>query len=368
MKILMVAAFPPPICGQSLAAQLLKTGLTQSPIEVIPLDLSEPLGGDPFFKRIKDLIQLEGRLLWHCVVEKDKILYLQLGHGRAALLRDLVFLATSSLTKTPSVVHVHGSGFRTAFDRLPPVLRTLERKCLSRVGAAVVLSESLKSMFSGIVDDARVFAVDNGIDPEFVAMTSHPARTRNDDALHILYLSNFLTAKGFDTLLETARLSQMRKKNWIFDFVGARIPGESVDIDHYIQTHQLNNVRVSDVVTGERKHETYQNADLFVLPSLYEGQPLCLLEALFESLPIITTRVGGIPEIFSDETCVRYIDTGNAEQIYQSICELENADVRETMKHAARNLALSRFTPQAHIDRMIHILKHAFETTYKKKS
>lgn len=367
MKILMVAAFPPPICGQSLAAQLLKTGLTQSHVEVVPLDLSEPLGGDPFFKRLRDLILLEGRLFLQCIVEKDKILYLQLGHGRTALMRDLVFLATSSLTKTPSVVHVHGSGFRTAFDRLPFVLRYLERKCLSHVSAAVVLSESLKSMFSEIVDDSRIFAVDNGIDPEFVSMTSHPSRTRQDDALHILYLSNFLTAKGFDTLLETARLSQMRGKNWIFDFVGARVPGERVDIDQYIQTYQLKNVRVSDVVTGERKHEAYQNADIFVLPSLYEGQPLCLLEALFESLPIITTRVGGIPEIFSDETCVRYIDTGNEEQLYHSICELEDPALREKMKHAARHLALSRFTPQAHIDRMISILKQAFEATNRKK-
>jgi glycosyltransferase involved in cell wall biosynthesis len=51
------------------------------------------------------------------------------------------------------------------------------------------------------------------------------------------------------------------------------------------------------VPQGEILNETYMGGDIFVLTSLSEGVPKVLLEAMSKGLPIITTRVGGIPDI-----------------------------------------------------------------------
>ena len=56
-------------------------------------------------------------------------------------------------------------------------------------------------------------------------------------------------------------------------------------------------------------------ADVFTLPSIYEGVPITLIEAMGTGLPIVTTRVGGIPDMLDDDTAVMVEGTADA------ICE-----------------------------------------------
>ena len=293
-----------------------------------------------------------------CLKKRDLVVYLQLGHGKTALIRDLFFMMTAMGFRKPCVAHVHGSGFRNALEQLPFPVRVIEKKLVRHLKAAVVLSESLRDMFKGLLPDERIFAVDNGIDQEFVDLTSE--RTFETDQFRILFLSNFLTAKGFSVLLRTAVMAKNAGKSWQFIFVGAKIPNQDVELDAFVRDYNLDNVQVHEVVEGVEKHLAYQNADVFVLPSEYEGQPLCLLEAMFESLPVITTRVGGIPEIFSDDTGVRYVEPRSPEQLFEALDKLaENSELRMTMGIANRKLALTRFTAQKHIESMIDILYKA---------
>ena len=355
-KIAFIAAFPPPITGQSLAADLLKNGLQDEKTEIFELDLAEPIDGESLSKRLYHLAKVEGRLFYLCVKHGDMIVYMQLGHGKLALLRDLIFMMTAMITKHPCHGHVHGSGFRKAFDSLPKPIRWIEKKCISHLASAVVLSDSLRNMFLNLLDDNKIYAVDNGIDPDFVALTMDKMPSEKEPK-NILFLSNFITKKGFSTLLETAKLAQEANKNWVFYFYGQKIERQDVDIDSYIQQNDLHNVTVHDVVEGQKKHEAYCNADVFVLPSLYEGQPLCILEALFESLPVITTKVGGIPEIFSDETGVRYVTPNDPMGLYHQIDAIfSNSNCLNEMGTANRKLALTRFTAEKHISRMKEIL------------
>ena len=359
----MIAAFPPPIGGQSLAAKLLYDGLSPDEFDVFKLDLAESIGGDPFFKRLYQLAGVEIKLMSLCMREPDLIVYLQLGHGKVSLVRDLVYMATAAVFKKACVAHVHGSGFRKALEALPAPIRALDKKVLKKLRAAIVLSDSLKQMFDQIVAENRIFAIDNGIDPDFVSMTdAAPKRVCHDQEMNILFLSNFLTLKGFSTLLRTAVLAQNRDRKWHFSFVGARIDNQDVDIDAFIQDYQLRNVSVHDVVQGEEKHKMYQNADVFVLPSSYEGQPLCILEAMFESLPVVTTRVGGIPDIFAtDESCVVYVDPNDPEQLFHAFERLENQpELRLTMGEHARQVALNRFSPAKHIEAMSSLFRDIF--------
>jgi glycosyltransferase involved in cell wall biosynthesis len=279
-----------------------------------------------------------------------------------SMLRDMFFMATSWLTRHPCIGHVHGSGFRKAYESLSQPLQRIEKFLVGRLNAAVVLSDSLKQMFAGILDDSRVFAVPNGIDPEFVLMAEESICRRFDQPkFDILFLSNLISAKGFSTLLKTAVIAQERGCNWHFRFVGARVPNQDVDIDDFVHEHRLRNVTIDGVLEGRAKHEAYRDADVFVLPSEYEGQPLCILEAMFESLPVVTTRVGGIPDIFSpDESSVEYIEPNDPEALYKALDVLYHSpERRQTMSKQGREIALSRFTADHHIEEMIKLFDRA---------
>ena len=98
-KISFIAAFPPPVSGQSLAAELLFGGLKDAGVALNALDISESIGGDPVWVRVGKLASVELRLLFQCLTTPDLLVYLQLGHGRQALVRDLVFMLTAAVPR-----------------------------------------------------------------------------------------------------------------------------------------------------------------------------------------------------------------------------------------------------------------------------
>ena len=106
--------------------------------------------------------------------------------------------------------------------------------------------------------------------------------------------------------------------------------------------------RVSDVISQYNardfviEHGTISNsykylheADIFVLPSKYEGMPMTLIEAMGTALPIVASRVGGIPDMIKDNA-EGLLCTPDAEDIVKKIKLLiENQDLRTKLGQAA---------------------------------
>jgi colanic acid/amylovoran biosynthesis glycosyltransferase len=90
-------------------------------------------------------------------------------------------------------------------------------------------------------------------------------------------------------------------------------------------------------LSSEEVQKHYQRADIFVLPSLVEGWPTVLAEAMATGLPVIATRVGGIPEIISHESNGILIAVESVKEIKDTIKKLlDNAYLREKIGSKAR--------------------------------
>jgi glycosyltransferase involved in cell wall biosynthesis len=99
-------------------------------------------------------------------------------------------------------------------------------------------------------------------------------------------------------------------------------------------------------------------ADLFVMPSLSEGLPLALVEAMSASLPIVASDVGGIPEVVEREAEALLTPPGDAGAIAQALARLLPDDARRAaLGAAARRRALRDFS----VDRMVD----AYERLYR---
>ena len=72
-------------------------------------------------------------------------------------------------------------------------------------------------------------------------------------------------------------------------------------------------------VAGENKIDLLNWAKLFILPSFNEGLPIAILEAMSYKMPIISSSVGGIPEIVKDGVNGSIVTPGNDEEIFKAI-------------------------------------------------
>jgi glycosyltransferase involved in cell wall biosynthesis len=98
--------------------------------------------------------------------------------------------------------------------------------------------------------------------------------------------------------------------------------------------------------TVEEKGSFMQSLDVFVLPSLTEGTPNGIIEAMAYALPVISTTVGGIPDLVSDDTGI-LVAPDNVEALAQAMTRLaEDRHLRERMGRAARKRYEKLFSPR----------------------
>ncbi len=103
------------------------------------------------------------------------------------------------------------------------------------------------------------------------------------------------------------------------------------------------------VLAGPTTHAApfYALADVFVLPSLSEGSPNVLLEAMAGGLPIVATRVGGVPEIAADGITALLGPPKNPAFLASAVDRLfEDPELGRRLGATARNTVLSRHTPE----------------------
>jgi glycosyltransferase involved in cell wall biosynthesis len=115
------------------------------------------------------------------------------------------------------------------------------------------------------------------------------------DNVRLLYVGRLKAGKGLEHLIEAVGILNGSGRNSELDIVGEGdlLPSlsqlaQELNVSDYVRFHGF-------VVMGPELNEYYNSADIFVLPSLSEGSPKAVLEALAHSLPVVATVVGNIP-------------------------------------------------------------------------
>jgi phosphatidyl-myo-inositol dimannoside synthase len=144
--------------------------------------------------------------------------------------------------------------------------------------------------------------------------------------------------KGVDVLLEAARLMRERGRDFTLDVVGDGPLRDEL-------AAAAREAGLGDVVTfvgalpgPPAVMDFLDHGDVYVLPSLSEGLPRALLEAMARGLPCVSTAVGGIPEVLDDEWLV---PAGDAAALAEALGRAID-DPAAAARAGARNLAVAR--------------------------
>lgn len=146
-----------------------------------------------------------------------------------------------------------------------------------------------------------VVVISNGVDTHrFVP--AKETRSKKQEAIRILFVGRFEPQKNLIALVNALRLVQEKKldrfrKRLVLIFVGQG--SQRTLLEDTARKVRISLKIVSDV-SNDRLVPYYQHADIFVLPSLIEGHPKALLEAMSCGLPVVASRIPGCTDIITD--------------------------------------------------------------------
>jgi glycosyltransferase involved in cell wall biosynthesis len=192
--------------------------------------------------------------------------------------------------------------------------------------------------------DRQSFAVlPNGVDPP----SGQRGPTSGGEGLNILFVGRVEDhRKGFD-LLEKA-YARVRRPQWTLTVVG-RI-GEAKR--SALEAEFGPAVRVLGVVDEPTLEREYAGADMFVMPSRYEGFGMPYIEAMRYGTPVIGTSVGGVPETVPPGTGV-LITPDDEAALCEALHQLgTSAETRKTLGEAGR-----RWSERFHWDHIVDQLE-----------
>ena len=283
--------------------------------------------------------------------------YLVLSQTTIGFFRDSFLIWPAYLRGSHIVIHLHGGNFRHWFLGRSWLMKAYVRTVLWRVTRVIVLGDSLKGQFDGLVNKQRLAVVANGIDWRDAGTSARVARISS--RYRILHLSTLNRLKGALVLVEAIPSVVTHRQDVEFVFAG---PWSHVEdkqwADQFIAQQGIGQyIQFTGQVEGDQKRALFDSSDIFVFPGVQqEGQPLVVIEAMASGLPVIFTDRGCLREtVINGETGVETPindPQGLADRI---LWLLDHPNDMKAMGRRARQRYESLYTKERYIENMIEV-------------
>lgn len=321
---------------------------------IIPGDINLPTGGYGYDRRVLALLPASGVDAQHVVLpdtypfpsQTDLDASLKV---MAALPSDMVLLIDGlALGAMPEQVvrqirqpivalchHPLGLESGLASDQ-SAALKASERAALALARAVVVTSAITKAIlvedFNVIAD--RITVAEPGTDPATRARGTSGAN--GAAPLQLLAVGSIVPRKGYDVLLNA--LAGLKSRAWALTIAGAddRAPETTALVRRMIADHGFElKCRMLGPVDASGLDRLYDEADLFVMPSLYEGYGMVIGEAMARGLPIVCTTGGAAAETAPDAAAIK-VPPGDVDAFRAALQRvLEDPALRTRMAEAS---------------------------------
>lgn len=254
----------------------------------------------------------------------------QLVHANSSKAGVLGRLAAAIARVPARVFTVHGWAFKAHHGLASRVYLWADRamRPLTTATICVAASELELGVRMGTCSRAKSVVIRNAVDNRVT-----PA-TLDGDPPRILAVGRLKEPKDFVTLARA--LSRLDPGTYT-----AAIAGDGPD-----RTAVAAEAPAALELLGERTDvpELLTSADVFVLPSLSEGMPMSILEAMAAGLPVVASRVGGVPELVIESETGLLVEPGDEKALASALQRLlEDRELRERMGAAGRERVQREF-------------------------
>ncbi len=261
------------------------------------------------------------------------IVHVNMAEGGSVLRKGLLVILARIL-RLDTVLHLHAACITDFYERAGRLTRLFTRCVFQAAQVCIVLGEAWRAWLQNTVhvDGARIVVLPNGVPaPDIVPFRAGVLPPT------LVFLGNLHPRKGLPDLLTALGTERLRKREWTLIVAGG---GDAKTL-----REQASELGIDDRVAfagwlcrGDCT-ALLARASMLVLPSYHEGLPLVLLEAASLGVPSITTRVGAIAEVFTDEQNTLLVEPGNIRALADALVRLiDDPALRAHIGQGARAL------------------------------
>ena len=230
---------------------------------------------------------------------------------------------------------------------LYPMLKLIQTLYLKRSRTIIAVSNWMKGLLEQNYGIKDVNMIHNGIDPiQFYPGKKDALERLETDKPVVLFSGRFIALKGINILVKAIRKVICETKDVHFAFAGPEANEKWVRMfkNEGISEHCYSFL---GYIPHAQMPEIYSRSMIFVLPSLIESFPFCILEAMSSGVAVIASNVGGIPEIIEDGVDGLLVPPGNPEILAKKLLFLlNNENERKKISKNAREKILEKFTSE----------------------
>ncbi|RJG51632.1 glycosyltransferase family 4 protein [Motilimonas pumila] len=260
--------------------------------------------------------------------------------SRGSFTRKSVIIRMCKWMSLRTVLHLHGSEFVEFYEKESSLNKQKRiRSVFSNCDRVVVLSQSWKRWVDGIVDDPR----------KVVVIYNTVSRVKlikdNVEPRSILFLGRLGKRKGVYDLISACEMIKEKVPDFKLILAG------DGDIDAFRKIAKekrvIDNIEFTGWVSGQDKLDLLARAQIYTLPSYNEGFPMGILEAMSVGMPIVGSRVGGIPEAVESGKEGLLVEAGDISGLASALISLlSNPEMSYELGMQAKKKFDENFSPE----------------------
>ncbi|MDH5561895.1 MAG: glycosyltransferase family 4 protein, partial [Deltaproteobacteria bacterium] len=253
-------------------------------------------------------------------------------------------LFVSKLLGRKTVFHLHGGSFDAVYKEYHPLKQAAVRFFFRLTDTVIALSSYWQEFLSHLVSANKIEILPNPIDCAKLSSYSNGIlhhRTRS-----ILLLGSLGKRKGhFDVLKALPDVLTSYPDTQVY-FAGLDEDPRATEKLQEIarQANITDNINFIGPITGVQKLKLLGQATIVILPSYGENMPISVLEGMAAKKPVVSTRVGAIPEVLGNGSYGMLIDPGDWGELAKDIVYLfDNPNYAKQLGESAHKQAVEKW-------------------------
>lgn len=217
----------------------------------------------------------------------------------------------------------------------------LHRKTIQKCDTLIAITDQVKRLYSGFLDEDRIWTIPLGVDTEIFKPSRNPVQVEGSEILFAGYLYRL---KGVECLIRAMNIIRKERKD-----VKLRIIGNGPDkqsLQELTETLDLKaRVIFEDQIPYTMMPEYYQRCSVFCFPTLGEPFGKVIIEAMACAKPVVSSDIGGSTEIIQNRKNGILVPAGRSDLLAREILGLlEDERLRKSIGASARETVIRKYS------------------------